>query len=376
MGVPELKIHHDFSVHSVERQPNALLTNLATLTPHQSNMAAKNQGAYLPAAEANPLSIGPVDYPSVGDGEIIVKVAAAAVNPMDWYIQIMGAKLFPWLKYPYTPGSDVAGVVVEVGPGVTRFKKGDRIVSLAPGFESRNGGFQTYSALSADLSSPIPDDLDFAKAAVLPLGMATAAAGLFQKDHLGLDYPKVGGARPNGKTVLIWAGSSSVGSNAIQLAVSAGYEVFTTSSPKNFDYCKRLGAARVFDYKSQTIKEDLISAFKGKTSAGGFGIQRKSEIIFEIIEKVDGNKFVTCAMPVPENKPEGVGAKFIFASTIKDNEVGPLIFQQFLPSALAKKAYHTAPLPYVVGSGLEKVQEAYDLGKGGATSAKKLVVTL
>lgn len=339
-------------------------------------MAAKNQGAYLSAAEVNPLSIGPVDYPSVGDGEIIVKVAAAAVNPMDWYIQTMGAKLFPWLKYPYTPGCDVAGLVVEVGPGVTRFKKGDRIVSLASGFESRNGGFQTYSALSANLSSPIPDDLDFAKAAVLPLGLATAAAGLFQKDHLALDYPKVGGAPPNGKTALIWAGSSSVGSNAIQLAVAAGYEVFTTSSPKNFDYCKRLGAARVFDYKSQTIKEDLINAFKGKTSAGGFGIQRGSGIIFEIIEKVDGNKFVTCAMPVPENKPEGVGAKFIFASSIKDNEVGPLIFQQFLPSALAKKAYHTAPLPHVVGSGLDKVQEAYDLGKGGATSAKKLVVAL
>ncbi|KAK7699106.1 hypothetical protein SLS64_011883 [Diaporthe eres] len=340
-------------------------------------MTAKNQGAYLPAARANPLSVGLVDYPSVGDGEIIVKVAAAAVNPMDWFVQIMGEKLFSWLKYPYTPGSDVAGVVVEVGPGVTRFKKGDRVVSLAAGFKSRNGGFQTYCALSTGLSSPIPEDLDFAKAAVLPLGLVTAAAGLFQKDHLGLDHPKVGGAPPNGKTVLIWAGSSSVGSNAIQLAAAAGYEVFTTSSPKNFDYCERLGASRVFDYKSETIKEDLIRAFEGKTSAGGFAIQRGSEgITFEIIEKVEGNKFVTCATPVPENKPEGVGAKFIFASTIKDNEVGPLIFERFLPSALAKNAYHTAPLPHVVGSGLDKVQEAYDLGKGGATSAKKLVVTL
>ncbi|KAI7773008.1 zinc-binding alcohol dehydrogenase domain-containing protein cipB [Diaporthe eres] len=108
----------------------------------------------------------------------------------------------------------------------------------------------------------------------------------------------------------------------------------------------------------------------------GDGERGSEDITFEVIEKIEGNKFVTCSIPVPENKPEGVGAKFIFASTIKGNEVGPLIFEQFLPLALAKKAYHTAPLPHVVGSGLDKVQEAYDLGKGGATSAKKLVGTL
>ncbi|PSR81485.1 putative zinc-binding alcohol dehydrogenase domain-containing protein cipB [Coniella lustricola] len=340
-------------------------------------MSPQNQAAFLSAAQANPLGVGSVDYPTVGDGEIIVKVAVAAINPMDWYVQLMGANLFPWLKYPYTPGSDVAGEVVEVGPGVTRFKKGDRIVSLAAGFDSRNGGFQTYAALLAGLSSPIPDDLDYADAAVLPLGLATAAAGLFQKDHLALDYPKVGGATANGKTVLIWAGSSSVGSNAIQLAVAAGYEVITTASPKNFDYCKKLGAAHVFDYKSDTLTEDLLRAFKGKTSAGGFAIQRGCEkVIFEVISKTEGNKFVTCAMPVPEDKPEGIGAKFIFSSTIKDNEVGPLIFEEYLPVALAKKAHQIAPPPRIIGHGLDKIQEGYNLGKSGATSAQKLVVIL
>lgn len=338
-------------------------------------MAPENKGAFLPAAQANPLSVDIVPYPTVGEDEIIVKVAAAAVNPMDWYIQIMGPQLFPWLKYPYIPGSDVAGTVEEVGPSVTRFKKGDRIVGLAAGFEPRAGGFQTYCVLLAKLSSPVPKSLDFVDAAVLPLGLSTAAAGLFQKDHLALDYPKEG-APPSGKTLLIWAGSSSVGSNAIQLAVAAGYEVFTTSSPKNFDYCKKLGAAKVFDYKSETVKKDLLEAFSGKTCGGGFAIQRGSEdIVFEVVAKSEGRKFVTCAMPVPENKPASVDAKFVFASTIKDNEVGKVIFEDFLPAAL-ERSYQTAPPPLVVGNGLEKVQEAYEMGKSGAYSAKKLLVTL
>lgn len=260
--------------------------------------------------------------------------------------------------------------------------KNDRLISrqlgLSGGFESRTGAFQNYAALEAKTVSHIPDDLSFADASVLPLGLGTAASGLFQKDHLGLDYPRADGAKPNGETLLVWAGASSVGSNAIQLAVAAGYEVFTTASPKNFDLCKKIGASRVFDYHSETITQELLDAFKGKKCVGAFAIQSSSsDVVLEVVAKSEGAKFVTAACPIPEDKQfEGVKVNMIWGPTLKDNEVGPVIFDEFLPAALAKKRYLCVPEAAVVGQGLEKVQEGWDQLKQSGVSANKLVVTL
>ena len=88
--------------------------------------------ASLKAPQEHPLTVASVPYPIVGEGEIIVKIAAAAVNPLDWMIQTMGQTLLPWLQYPLTIGSDAAGTVVEVGPNVTKFKVGDRVVCIKP----------------------------------------------------------------------------------------------------------------------------------------------------------------------------------------------------------------------------------------------------
>ena len=122
--------------------------------------------------------------------------------------------------------------VVSVGSGITRFEPGDRVVGQARGvLQNRNvaseGAFQEYTVLLPDMTSPIPDTMSFESAAVLPLGLSTAVAGLFQSDQLGLQLPRVPKREKIGKTLLVWGGSTSVGSNAIQLAVAAGYEVFT-----------------------------------------------------------------------------------------------------------------------------------------------------
>lgn len=117
--------------------------------------------------------------------------------------------------------------------------------------------------------------MSYEEASVLPLGMSTAACALFQTKQLSLQYPS---AKPTstGKTLLVWGGSTSVGCNAIQLAVAAGYEVFTTASPKNFDYVKSLGAARAFDYNSKTVIPDITSALQGKLVAGAVAIGKGS----------------------------------------------------------------------------------------------------
>jgi NADPH:quinone reductase-like Zn-dependent oxidoreductase len=91
---------------------------------------------------------------------------------------------------------------------------------------------------------------------VLPLAISTASCGLFQRDYLGLHHPSAN-PTPTEQTVLVWGGSTSAGSNAIQLAVAAGYEVITTASPRNYDFVKSLGASAVFDYNSATVIPDV-----------------------------------------------------------------------------------------------------------------------
>ena len=318
----------------------------------------------------------------------------------------MGTMMFSWIKYPFIFGLDVAGEVVEIGPDVTRFKVGDRIVGHANGTDKNynsaaHGGFQLYTVLLVGAASPIPSTISYESAAVMPLGLSTAASGLFQKDQLGLQYPSVS-PKATGKTLLVWGGSTSVGCNAIQLAVAAGYEVITTCSPKNFAYVKKLGANQAFDYNSKTVVNDIIHAFEGKTTAGAISIGTgAADKCLDVLDKCKGNKFLSMASyPVPQKPPKnfmllsimasyipgmaniwvksktrGIRTNFIFGSTLLYNEVGKAIYVDFLPKALAEGVYVATPEPHVVGKGLEYIQAGYDLQRKGV-SAKKVVISL
>lgn len=222
------------------------------------------------------------------------------MNPIDWIKQCGGNSLFSWIKYPFVLGSDLAGEVAKVGKAVTRFKVGDRLLGHAVGVDkkrntSAEGAFQAYTVVLDHMAAPIPSTMSYESAAVLPLALSTAACGLFQKDQLALEYPSVR-SKPTGKTLLIWGGSTSVGSNAIQLAVAGGYEVITTSSPKNFEYVKKLGANLAFDYNSKTVVRDVIEALKGKHIAGGLAIRDGSAMVcLDIVHACKGDKFVSMA---------------------------------------------------------------------------------
>lgn len=178
-----------------------------------------NQAAWLSAKSARPLEIKSAPYTPPGPNEIVVKNHAIAINPLEWIKQIAGNYIFSWIKYPFIMGSDLAGEVFVVGKGVTRFKVGDRVIGHAVGMDpksnkSSEGAFQEYTVIRTNLASPIPDSLSYEDACVLPLCASTAACGLFMKDFLALQYPTVS-PKPTGKTLLIWGGSTSVGSNAI-----------------------------------------------------------------------------------------------------------------------------------------------------------------
>ncbi|HME83586.1 MAG TPA: zinc-binding alcohol dehydrogenase family protein [Roseiarcus sp.] len=274
-----------------------------------------NTAAWLPAKHAK-LEVKSAPYTSPRENEIVVRNHAVAINPVDWAKQSIGDFMFSWIKYPFVLGMDLAGEVVEIGKAVSRFKVGDRVLGHAVGMDRKRntpaeGAFQAYTVVLAHMAAPIPSAMSYESAAVLPLGLSTAACGLFQKDHLALQYPSVP-PKPMGKTLLVWGGSTSVGSNAIQLALAAGYEVITTASPRNFDYVKKLGASQGFDYNSKTVIVDVIKAFEGKTIAGALAVGSSSaEACLDIVRACHGDKFVSMAsFPISlERLPKGRGLR-------------------------------------------------------------------
>lgn len=176
------------------------------------------------------------------------------------------------------------------------------------------GGFQKYVVVQAGAVVALPDAIALTAGVVLPLGISTAAAGLYQKDALGLPFPDAEG-RPRAlrRAVLVWGGSSSVGSCAIQLAVASGAEVVATASPKNFEYCKRLGAAEAFDYRSGDVEDRVVEWLEGKTVSGAFhavGAGGAVESCARIVSRAEGKAIVVSVGAINRDKiPKEVRTK-------------------------------------------------------------------
>jgi NADPH:quinone reductase-like Zn-dependent oxidoreductase len=322
-----------------------------------------------------PLSIGPAERPVAGPGEILVRNEAVAVNPLDYLLQDMA--VLPWLNYPIIAGSDIAGTVVALGEGVDRFSVGDRVLGQAVGTtvdQPAQGAFQQYTAVLAHMAAPIPDDMAATSAAVLPLGIGTAACGLYQSDHLGLRHPSAD-LLPSGETLLVWGASSSVGCNAVQLARASGYEVIATASPHNAAMVRTLGAAEVFDHSDADVVDRIVAALRGKTLAGAFHATGNLADTFGVVRSVEGRRFVTSTLPPQIEPPETVRASAIAGTSLRNDEVGPMIYRDFLPAALASGRYVAAPPARIVGRGLQAFQQAVDAQRAGI-SGHKLVVDL
>ena len=349
------------------------------------NPTPENLALWLPKRGAA-FEVGPAPYTHPGANEVVVRARAVGLNLVDGIPGIAYRLIMPWLTFPAVVGGDVAGEVVEVGPGVARFKVGDRVLGHALGLErSRNrpaeGAFQHYVVLMAHMVSPIPAAMSFEQGAVLPLQLSTAAVGMFQQDCLRLALPTANPAERH-ETVLVWGGSTGVGSNAIQLARNAGYRVVATASPRNFDYLRALGAAAVVDRNSPAAVDELVAAIGQGPLAGALAIGSGSmPKVMRVAARAPGSKRVSSAMPAFATRilalraPRGITASGIWGGSLKDNEVGPAIYADFLPAALASGAFRSEPPAEIVGHGLEAIPGGLRrLSKG--VSAKKLVVTL
>lgn len=357
------------------------------------------------------LEVKAAEYTSPKGDQIVIRARAVSINPIDWILQTRGTSMgFPWLKYPLILGQDVAGEVIEIGSECTRFRVGDRVLGQCAGSDkavnsNAEMAFQHYVVLRSNVVSHIPDSMTYEEASVIPLGTSTAACGLFERDSLGLRYPSTSTKLDStSQTVLVWGGSTSVGSSAIQLCVAAGYEVITTCSPRNFEYVKSLGAARAFDYASPSVKPDIVAALQNQNCAGALAVGAGSaDICMDVLadRSIHGTKFVAMAtFPLPEAWPTrfvlpiviyhyfsgllrfrlkkmlgGVNYKFIIGTSLIHNDVGQAIYRDFLGDALAMGSFKSRPGPMVVGNSLESIQEAMHIQMKGV-SAKKVTVTL
>ena len=208
-----------------------------------------------------------VPAPQSGPGEVVVRMHAAGVNPVETYIRAGNYARLPEL--PYTPGNDGAGVIEEVGADVSEFKAGDRVYTAG----SISGTYAEFALCKKEQVHPLPANVSFAQGAAMGTPYATAYRGLLQRAT----------ARP-GETVLVHGASGGVGTAAVRLARAHGLRVFgTAGSDEGLKLAREQGAHDVFDHRSPEHFEQVMKA------TGGRGV----DVVMELLANVNLGKDLT-----------------------------------------------------------------------------------
>ncbi|MDI9246513.1 NADP-dependent oxidoreductase [Marinobacter sp. CHS3-4] len=215
--------------------------------------------------ETDVLRLEKADMPKPGSDDVLVRVAGAGLNPIDWKTRkgLGFAARQIENDLPWTPGYDVAGEVVAVGDAVTTLVPGDRVMGMV-GFPAGGGGYADHVVAPAVDMAIVPEELDLMSAGGIPLAALTAWQALFEVAEL-----------ESGQKVLIHAGAGGVGHFAVQFALERGAHVIATASAANRDFLAGLGVHEVIDYHSTRIEDecygldvvlDLIGGEVGKRS--------------------------------------------------------------------------------------------------------------
>jgi NADPH:quinone reductase-like Zn-dependent oxidoreductase len=207
-----------------------------------------------------------VPEPEVGDGDVLVKVSAAGINPLDKMVRNGEFKRLLKYQTPFVLGHDVAGVVTRVGSAVRDFQVSDEVYARPR--DLRIGTFAEYIAIDQDDVAPKPASLTLHEAAAVPLVSLAAWQALVDRAH----------AKP-GQKVLVHAGSGGLGSTAIQLAKHLGATVATTASEKNAELVRSLGADVVVDYTREDFAEVLSGYDVVLDSRGGENLEKSLTVL-------------------------------------------------------------------------------------------------
>jgi NADPH:quinone reductase-like Zn-dependent oxidoreductase len=227
--------------------------------------------------EVDQLKLETIPQPLPREGEMLVRLHAAGVNPVDWKIRSSWMKSFRPMTFPYVPGADLAGVVAEVGSGVTAWRPGQEVFG-----RGSQGTYAQYALAPAHTLAPKPALLSFEEAATLPVGATTAWQALF--DHGNLQ---------SGQRVLIVGGAGGVGLYAVQFARWKGAHVIATTSSSNVDFVSSLGAETVIDYTRMRVEDEVhdvdlvFDTVGGAALAGIFPTLKRGGTVVSIAGRPD-----------------------------------------------------------------------------------------
>jgi NADPH:quinone reductase-like Zn-dependent oxidoreductase len=276
-------------------------------------------------------------------GEVLVRVHAAGVNPIDWKVREGHMRDFWPHKFPLILGWDLSGVVEELGRGVSRFKIGDEVYSIPD--PTRDGAYADYIVVRELELALKPDSLHHIRAAAVPLAALTAWQSLFDTAQL----------QP-GQRVLIHAGSGGVGHFAVQLAKWKGAYVFATASTKNQDLLRKLGVDEPIDYTQQRFEdvarniEIVLDTIGGETQERSWSVLKKGGVLVSLVQ------------PPSEEKAKELGVRAAFVaghpSGAQLAEIAKLIDSGKLAPVIDRI------LPF------SEVRRAHDLSQSGHTRGK------
>ncbi|MEK3995045.1 NADP-dependent oxidoreductase [Psychrobacillus sp. FSL K6-2365] len=231
-----------------------------------------------------------IPKPTPKEKQVIVKLHATSINPIDWKLREGYLKAMMPFEFPIILGWDVAGMVEEVGEHVQDFKVGDRVFARPE--TTNRGTYAEYTIVDTHLLAKIPDNISFEEAACVPLAGLTAWQCLF-------DFGNI----QKGDKVLIHAGAGGVGTFAIQLAKSVGAYVAATAGTHNVEFLKSLGADEVIDYKKQDF-EKVLSEFDFVLDSLGGENQEKS---FTVLK--EGGKLASIVSEPNQEKAKQMNIK-------------------------------------------------------------------
>lgn len=335
-----------------------------------------NLAAIIPAAQA-PLEVQEVETYEPGYLELLIKNELIALNPVE--AKIAKHALLP-IQYPAILGSSFGGTVAAVGAQVTGFKVGDKVAGYKPPHSSgsKYGAYQRYVVVQAETATKVPEGTDISVPVSLTGNLSTVV-GLFT-GSAGLEKPDFNSSPPaRGKKVLIYGGTSSFGSLAVQYVAQAGYDVVTTTSPRHQVLISKIGAAKVIDH---TQNHDAL--VKALTAEGPYDIVVDSislpntiKVISEVLAAQGGGKILALLPPFgPETLPQGVVREFAsWGATLAEEKNAGLLewaFHTYLPQGLASGKILPLAIEKVSG-GLEGLNKALGILAGGVSGAKLVV---
>jgi NADPH:quinone reductase-like Zn-dependent oxidoreductase len=287
------------------------------------------------------VELADVERPQPGPDALVVKVRAAAINPVDWKIRDGLGELFG-LKVPLVLGCEVAGTVEIAGANVTGFAPGDEVYGY---LGAHSGGFAEYVVAPAEEFVRKPSQVDFDTAASVPVAALTAWQGIFDHGHLA-----------KGQRIFITGASGAVGSIAVQLAKRAGAYVIGLGSGQNEEFVRGLGADEFVDYKSAKFEENVSAVDVVLDAVGGETQQRAFQIL-----KRGGFLVSTVSPPSPEKaQTHGVTVSMVVMMPNPDQlaQINELVASRNVTARVAKV------LP------LAEVQEALRLSETGRANGK------